>query len=396
MGNVNRWAIIAFCGLWILFLFTPGPANAENLNATLEYAVSFEPTITIPVNDSSGNSQPSDGPISQTYIPPSGVMPIIVLKGSPYEMGYQYGLQAKDYIALVRDAAWASALSRSSSEQITKNCNVYRQYISTELAQFNFSAFFRGMSDSMNDQGVAFSPTDAIVMLYWGARQGPQPSDHCTVMLAFGKAAAGKMIAAENFDYYQVPSNAYSVILALYPDDGNACIIPSGAGRTGSNIAVNDKGLIYIMSSGPAQGSGDSGPGITGFLQLPYVAMTCDSVADAEAFLTGSTRMFGLNHMLADAAGNAEVFEATRARYAIRKSGDNQERDYLIAANHYLNPIMEPSQKTWDPLKFYPSSYYRYITVKKELSKYKGKMDYKNAGSLPFMRCCFQELLTSS
>jgi len=77
------------------------------------------------------------------------------------------------------------------------------------------------------------------------------------------RAATGSgMIVGTNFDYYHRPSNSYSIILALYPDSGNSCIIPTGAGRTGSNSAFNDKGLVYIMAAAPQKGPGNNGPGI--------------------------------------------------------------------------------------------------------------------------------------
>jgi hypothetical protein len=329
--------------------------------------------------DQLNNSGPSVGISSKSYLPPSGIMPIVVLQGDPYEMGYQYALQAEDYIAIVRDAAWASALVKNSSQEILQSCRKYRQYITRELPLFDFGSFFQGMSDGMIDQGYQFGPDDPVVMLYWGGRVGPQPPDHCTAIAAFGNATGKGMIAGTNFDYYHLPSNSYSIILALYPDAGNSCIIPSGAGRTGSNSAFNDKGLIYIMAAAPQKGPGDNGPGITGFLELPYVAMTCGNVPEAENFLINSTRMFGLNRMLLDAGGNATVLEATRARYALRRAGDNNESDYLVMTNHYLNTTMKPSQPIWDPLKYYPSSYYRYLTAEKMITDRQGKFNYSTA-----------------
>jgi len=294
-------------------------------------------------------------------------------------MGYQYALQAGEYIAIVRDAAWASALAKNSSQEILQSCREYRQYIARELPQFDFLSFFQGMTDGMIDQGYQFGQDDSMVMLYWGGRQGPQPPDHCTIIAAFGNITGKGMIAGTNFDYYHLPSNSYSILLALYPDSGNSCIIPSGAGRTGSNSAFNDKGLIYIMGAAPQKGPGDSGPGITGFLELPYVAMTCGNVPEAQDFLINSTRMFGLNHLLLDAGGNATVLEATRARYALRRAGDNNESDYLVVTNHYLNTTMKPSQPIWDPLKYYPSSYYRYLTAEKMIIDRQGKFNYSSA-----------------
>ncbi len=315
-------------------------------------------------------------PSSKSYVPPPGTMPIIVLQGDPYQMGYQYGQQAGDFIAIVRDSAWAAALSRNSTQEIRDTCQVYRKYIAEELDQFDFESFFSGMADAMQEMGYSFDRDDPLVMLYWGGRQGPQPPDHCTAFAAFGNATEnGSLIAGVNFDYYHLPSNAYSVILAIYPDDGHCCIIPSGAGRTGSNFAFNDEGLVYIMAAGSQKGPGDSGPGITGFLELPYVAMRCRNISQAEEALINSTRMFGLSHLLLDAEGNASVLEATRARYALRRAGDFNESDYMIATNHYKNAIMKPSQPIWDPLKYYPSSFYRYLTAERMIEGSNGQFN---------------------
>lgn len=318
----------------------------------------------------------SAGSAGYTYVAPPGVMPVVVLSGSPYEMGYQYGREVPEYIAIVRDAAWASALSKNSYADVMDNCSISRQYIRTELAGFDFPAFFEGMSDAMNDQGIPFTPDDPIVMAYYGGRQGPGPEEHCTAFAAFGNTTGGGTIVGENFDYYTVPSNTYAVLLAMYPDEGHAAMIPSGAGRTGSNAVANDQGLVYIISAGPSAGPGDTGPGITGFLELPYVGMTAGSVDEAERFLLNSTRAFSLNHLLADTSGNAEVIEATRSRSALRYPGDTGNTGHIIATNYFTKTAMKPSQPVWDPLAYYPSSYYRYITADKELSDNAGNVSY--------------------
>lgn len=121
------------------------------------------------------------GPVS-SFVPPPGVMPVVVLQGNAREMGYQYGLQVPEYIAIVRDAAWASALSIQSREEILKNCSVYRRYIASELPGFDFPAFFRGISDAMNQQAIPFSEDDLIVMLYYAYTYAPKYPDHCTAL----------------------------------------------------------------------------------------------------------------------------------------------------------------------------------------------------------------------
>jgi hypothetical protein len=350
----------------LLAIFFPAVSGAA-------LSISGHPLLNFPV------MQAEPVPVSDRYVPPPGVMPVVILEGTPYEMGYQYGLQVPEYIAIVRDAAWASALSTNSYDQVVDSCRVEREYIATELTGFRFTDFFLGMSDAMNDQGYSFSPIDPIVMIYYGGRQGPVPEEHCTAFAAYGNATGNGLVAGVNFDYFQVPSNSYEVLLALYPDDGYSCILPSGAGRTGSNAVVNEEGLVYILTAAPGEGAGDLGPGISGFLELPYVGMTAGNVSGAREALLTMTRAFGLNRLLADRSGTAEVIEATRARYAIRYPAGNGSGEYLIATNHYLDPAMKPSQKIWDPVEYYPSSYYRYITTEKMIQDHYGSVNYSIA-----------------
>ncbi|MGB5099353.1 MAG: hypothetical protein WBN94_01985 [Methanothrix sp.] len=40
---------------------------------------------------------------------------------------------------------------------------------------------------------------------------------------------------------------------------------------------------------------------------------------------------------------------------------------------------MKPSQPIWDPLKYYPSGYYRYLTAEKMIADRHGKFNYSTA-----------------
>ena len=70
------------------------------------------------------------------------------------------------------------------------------------------------------------------------------------------------------------------------------------------------------------------------------------------------------------------MIEATRVRHAIRSPDAS---GYLIATNYYLDPAMKPSQKTWDPLAYYPSAYYRYVTAEKEITDHAGAFTFTTA-----------------
>jgi len=49
---------------------------------------------------------------SDLEILPPSVMPVIILRGSDYEMGYQYGQQACQYIEIIKNAKWAVTLKK--------------------------------------------------------------------------------------------------------------------------------------------------------------------------------------------------------------------------------------------------------------------------------------------
>jgi hypothetical protein len=168
----------------------------------------------------------------------------------------------------------------------------------------------------------------------------------------------------------------------MYPEDGYSCIMPAGAGRPGSNSVVNEEGVVYFLTASPNGGQGDTGPGTIGFLQLAYLGMRARSVPEAEELIMNFTQVFGINHLLADQSGRAEVIESTRARHAIRKMGDNGEKGYLIATNHYLNHSMKPSQPVWDPREYYPSSYFRYITAEKQIAAAEKDLNYSEVADI--------------
>ena len=318
-------------------------------------------------------------PSSHQPLSPPGSMPVVILNGTAYEMGYQYGLQVPEYIAITRDSAWASALTNASYDETIKKILVSRDYIANELVEFDFISFFRGMSDAMNSQGYSFSPLDPLMMLQYGNTRGPGPDEHCTAFVAAGNIPEHPVITGVNFDYYMLPSNSYGVLVVLYPMDGYSCLLPSGAGRLGSNAVINDKGLVYQFTSSPSQAAGDSGPGIPGFLELPYIGMTAENVSEGEEKILNITRSIALNRILADRTGRMEVIESTRKAYAIRYPPENEAGRYIIATNHYLDPGMKPSQDPWDPVQFYPSSQYRYLTADRIIRDHHGQVNYSVA-----------------
>ncbi|MDD1724640.1 MAG: hypothetical protein LUQ07_05880, partial [Methanospirillum sp.] len=185
-------------------------------------------------------------------VPPPGVMPVVILNGTPYQMGYQYAMQVPEYIALARDAAWVQARTARSEENITREIATSREYIRRDLKKFDFLSFFQGISDSMQDQGYPFSPDDPLVIHTFGGRPVSQSEEHCSGFALSSDKYEPSLITGINFDYYMITPNSYEVLLVLYPGQEYSCILPSGAGRMGTNIVMNEKGLVYQFTSAPS------------------------------------------------------------------------------------------------------------------------------------------------
>jgi hypothetical protein len=70
---------------------------------------------------------PADDP-SRDSLPPS-ILPVVILKGSDYEMGFQYGEQACAYIDRTREDKWAAALRRFSRDEVLRALRANQSFI---------------------------------------------------------------------------------------------------------------------------------------------------------------------------------------------------------------------------------------------------------------------------
>jgi predicted choloylglycine hydrolase len=307
---------------------------------------------------------------------PPGILPIIYISGSEYEMGYQYGQQAASYINIVKDGLWSVLLEKYDRSFILDKLMRYDSYVKLELPKVNYTAILQGIADGARDAGYDVTYWDVLLINYQVEFEWlPLPSS-CSNLAAWGKATAGsKVMVGSNFDYPFGRGYSYILMIVAYPKNGNAFVSFGIAGRLGDNFAMNDKGLIFMSNKGPNARPEDIGFGIADFILSPYIAMTCSTAEEAKDVILSLSLTNGINRLLVDKHGGAYVIEATASLKAVRKPGDFGEGDYMISTNHFLNSTMMPSQKPWDPKLYYPSSWFRYITAEKYIKDNYGKID---------------------
>jgi hypothetical protein len=285
-------------------------------------------------------------------LPPS-ILPIVILQGSDYEMGFQYGEQACAYLDRTREAKWASALQRFSREEVLRALKANQSFV--VLYTPEWIDFMRGMADGATRSGFPMTYTDVMLMNCTlpdpktsfypeDADKDALPPKRCSVASAWGSATAdGRLIGIDTLDTSDV---AHAVLIVAYPDRGNAYMCGADAGEIGDHFLMNDKGFFLGNSGGGGSPRPeDDGYGIAWACSLPYLVRFCDGAFEARDLVMTWQINTPENFHFVDVRGNACVVEKTAAVQAVRKPGDFGEKDFMFSTNNYLSPEMKVTKE---------------------------------------------------
>jgi hypothetical protein len=360
--------ILAFVAVLIVVVILPaikaGPAEGPNAPRTGPNAFS-RPPFSEPTKAARGDPSslpasadpflssrlPADDP-SRDSLPPS-ILPVIILKGSDYEMGFQYGEQACAYIDRTREDKWAAALRRFSRDEVLRALRANQSFIRRYTPEW--IDFMRGMADGATRAGYPMTYTDILLIngtlpdpetsVYpEGAEREALPPKRCSVASAWGSATKdGRLIGLDTLDTSDV---AHAVVIVAFPDRGNAYMCGADAGEIGDHFLMNDRGLFLGNSGGGGSPRPeDEGYGIGWACSLPYLARFADGAFAARDMIMKWQINVPENFHFVDTRGEACVVEKTAAVQAVRKPGDFGERDFLFSTNNYLAPEMQVTKE---------------------------------------------------
>lgn len=325
--------------------------------------------------------------------PPSvdatALFPVVVLQGDEYTMGRQYGQQVPFMIEATARASRAALLGRYSGANLSRALQALEARIRVDLPGRDMVGFMHGVADGARAGGADVTYEDVLLIncyaAFWGPRLPVEESGGCTNVVTFGSATAGgETIVGSTLDLSPDPTNMEAVIVLAYPAEGHAFLSVGAAGRLTTNFAMNDAGLVQVVNKAPPSGKDtESAIGVPMNVLMPYLMMRFANAEDALAYAERTRRPLGANQIFADANGTATVLESTASLSAVRRPGDRGEGDYLVATNHFLQPAMRPAQNPWDPLAFYPSSYYRYLSAERIVREANGTLD--TAGTMALL-----------
>jgi len=289
---------------------------------------------------------------AKNELPPS-ILPVIILEGSDYQMGFQYGCQAAAFINKTIESKWASSLENFSREEVIKALKANQTFIKTYTPEW--IEFMKGMADGARKKGFQITYTDILLINCTlpdpetspfpdGAEKETLPPKHCSVCSAWGSATKeGQLIGIDTLDSSEVP---YAVVIAAFPDRGNAYICGADAGEIGDHFLMNNKGLFIGNSGGGGSPRPeDSSYGLAWSCSLPYLARFSDNAIEARDLILNWQINIPENFHFVDTQGNAFVVEKTAALQCVRKPGDFGEEDFLFSTNNYLCEKMKPTKE---------------------------------------------------
>jgi len=279
---------------------------------------------------------------------PPGILPVLMLAGSDYEMGYQYGEQAGAYISRNKEATWAGALESFSRAEVIEALKANQSFVQDYTPELIDQ--MKGMADGARAAGYDISYIDVMLLNCTlpnpdtshypaGVEKDTLPPKKCSVSSAWGSATKdGRLIGMDTLDSGE---SLYGVIIVAFPDTGNNYICGAQAGEIGDHFLMNNKGFFLGNSGGGGSPRAeDNDYGICWACSLPYIVRFADNAVEARDMIMGWQINVPENFHFVDVHGNAFVVEKTAAIQSVRKPGDFGEWDFMYSTNTYLNEEM--------------------------------------------------------
>ena len=241
---------------------------------------------------------------------------VLILKGTPEEMGHQHGILMKDEIhRLVEQILFGVGVGTS----FEKGTWVFGEIEGAQkrLNPFMDERYFK----EMDALAVAAELPKEEVRL---ANFFPEMF-HCSGFAVFGKATKdGKLYHGRVLDYMRgMGLEQSAAVMVFQPDKGNAWVNVGYAGFIGSVTAMNEKHIAMGEMGGRGEGNWDGKPMAELIREVMEKANTLD---EAVEIMRKGPRTCEYYYVISDSKNNSAVgIAATPDKFQVIKPGESHE-----------------------------------------------------------------------
>lgn len=282
-------------------------------------------------------------------------LPIVHLRGTPYEQGVQHGRELRDRIAHNVDVYFErfEREAKVSRADVLVRANQYGQAIASQNADY-----FAGMQGVAH--GAGFSLDEIIALnvryeiLYYqfgvlamaaeaaaGNPERPEP-DGCTAFAVLPEASAnGHLLVGQNWDWIPQVQGA---VLHTVEQDGLETLSFTEAGIVGGKVGLNTAGIALAIN-GMTTTDDDWSRLSKPFHVRCYEILRSHSFDAAVDVVTGLERACSTNFLIAQTPGQVVDIEAAPDKVQLLQC----ENDCLVHTNNFVDPqalgVVEPQSE---------------------------------------------------
>ncbi|MBI5359716.1 MAG: hypothetical protein HZA48_03945 [Planctomycetes bacterium] len=317
-------------------------------------------------------------------------IPVLVLRGSPQDMGAQQGVLLKPQLGRIVDTYLSRFLSKENNNQVALKAL-------EEMKPFMPDAYVAELESMAVAAGVL---PDKLKLLHTIIDIPRMP--FCSAIIAGPPSIKEpEIIFGRNLDFFSLGiADKYTLITVYHPADKKSFASVTWPGFAGVLTGVNEDGLVLAMLV--SLDNAASANGIPSVMLLREVLENAADMDSAVQLIRNAKRSAPVNLAIADAGGNSAVIEFTQNQVAVRRP----EKGLLYCTNWFVSGEMRVSKgddryetmrnlaeqaygnigvaETMNILKAVPMSM---INLQSMVILPKGKILYLAAGSIPATKC---------
>jgi len=324
---------------------------------------------------------------ANAYVEKVNDTPVIHLKGTPYEMGYQHGALCQERTRAGLDAFEALLeLGQRETGLPVFVMNFLLDCVYRRCSPYIPEKFKRELEGLADGSGVDLAVLRRVHVISIVTER------NCSSFAVFGQATAdGRLFHGHNFDWNMDAGIQNNAALFLYEPEGGVPFAAYGyAGMIGFVSGMNMSG-IAVGFIGAVTRDGRSS-GLPLMLMARQVLEEAGSVEEARAIIEQAHRGVGYNYVIADGQRNeARAFETTAHHFAAFTDNDAKETceyairidDAVFRADEAMDPTVRSFQTCsngYPNLPYGSNSYdHRYKGMADRIREHYGKIDQEIA-----------------